>query len=152
MRTSLLVGHDAVVIDFVSRLSPIEQPIWPEGTTAIGIIRGDGALIGGAVFSDYREQFSTMQLSGAAVQSTAFGPQIVRELGVYVFGQLEIHRLWARTSLRNERAKKFLRHVGFTQEAVLSHWFGEGHHACQWRVTRPEWQRKWGAPALLKAA
>lgn len=152
MKTSLLVGHDGAVIDFVSRLSPLEQPVWPEGTTAIGIIRGDGALIGGAVFSEYRPQFSTLQLSGAAVQSTAFGIQIVRQLGEYVFGQLDIHRLWARTSLRNERAKKFLRHVGFTQEAVLSHHFGSKHHACQWRILKPEWENLHGPIGLKKAA
>lgn len=150
MRRNLLVGHDETVAKFVAGLSPLERPIWWGQYHAFGVLRGDGALIAGVVFSDHRPQFGTVELSAAAVSSFAFGPQIIEALGDFAFGKLEVFRVWAKTSLQNERAKRLLRGLGFTQEAVLSHHYGHVH-ACQWRVLKPEWERKW-TPEVQKAA
>lgn len=151
MKRLALWGHDADVAAFVAALSPLEKPNWPQGYTACGILKGDGSLVGGVVFSDWREQFGTLEISAAGVSSYIFGPQIVSELGSYVFGQLGAYRVWARTGIRNERAKRLLKGLGFTQEAVLSHHYGPREHASQWRLLKPEWERRRG-PEVRQAA
>ncbi len=149
----LLYGHDAVVGEFVAKLSPIERPVWREPFWGLGIIRDDGALVGGAVFSDLRPAFSTVELSGAAISAHAFGPQIVAEIGDFGFGQLKAFRIWARTSVDNRRARKFLKHCGFVEEATQAHWYGEGRHAITSRTIKPDWIRKWrGQEVTQKAA
>jgi hypothetical protein len=59
----LLEGHDQAVADFVARLSPIERPVWEPGFRAFGVIRDDGALVAGVVFSSWRKEFATVELS-----------------------------------------------------------------------------------------
>ena len=118
----LLTGHDATVAEFVARLAPVEVPVWTNMVAAIGIIRDDGALVAGVVLDDWRPDFGTLQLSAATVSSFAFRPQIVAEIGDIIFGKRNgVYRLWARTSIRNERAQSVLSGIGFTREAVSCH-------------------------------
>ncbi len=148
----LLHGHDATVAEFVAKLSPIEQPVWVEPYWALGIIRDDGALVGGAVFSELHAPAGRVQLSGAALSAHVFGPQIVAEIGDFGFGQLKAFRIWARTSVDNRRARKFLKHCGFIEEATQAHWYGEGRHAITSRTIKPDWIRKWRAPEVTQKA
>lgn len=148
----LLAGHDAVVAEFVARLAPIEVPVWTNMAAAFGVIRDDGALVAGVVFDDWRPDFGTLQMSAAAVTSLAFRPQIVAEIGAFVFGKRNgVYRLWARTSIRNERAQRMLTGLGFTREAVSSHHYGPKHHATLWRLLRPEWEARSGAKLQMAA-
>jgi RimJ/RimL family protein N-acetyltransferase len=146
----LLAGHDATVAEFVANLSPIERPEWGP-YCAIGIIRDDGALVAGVVLSNWREQFRTIEFSAAAVSSTAFRPRIVAELGDFIFGKLDAYRVWARTSIRNDRAQSALAKVGFIREAVSAHWYGPTHHATLWRYLRPQWESRAGAKLQIAA-
>jgi len=152
MKRRLLWGHDQTVIDFVAERAPIERPLWRDLYAGIGILREDGGLIGGIVFSEYKPQFSTVEVSVAGVTSYLFDTQIFRDIGVFVFGQLNILRVSARTCDSNLRAKAMLRAIGFKNEGVKVHYFGRGHHASDWRVIRPEWEAKWGSVELQKAA
>lgn len=153
MNRRLLFGHDQVVLDFVAERAPIERPTWRDVACAVGILRGDGALIGGVVFSEYRPNFATCEISVAGASSLLASTQIVRELGALAFGQLGSYRIFARTSDRNDRAKRALRGLGFKQEGIKVHFFGRGHHAADWRVIRPEFETRWGSiEALQKAA
>lgn len=146
----LLGGHDATVAEFVANLSPIERPEWGP-YCAIGVIRDDGALVAGVVLSNWREQFRTIELSGAAVSSTAFRPRIVAELGDFIFGKLNVYRVWARTSIKNKRAQAALSKIGFIREAVQSHHYGPTHHAEIWRYLRPQWEARAGVRLQIAA-
>ncbi len=148
----LLEGHDATVAAFVGKLAPMEPPIWNPGFKAFGVIREDGALVAGVVFHDWHEAFKRVELSAATLDVRSFGPRILRHLGEYVFGQREMFRVWARTSVSNERAKNFLRGIGFVPESVQSHWYGPKRHAITFRVTEPEWRHRWEKVKLQKAA
>lgn len=153
VKRRLLYGHDQVVLDFVADRAPIERPVWRDVAAAIGILRDDGALIGGVVISEYSPQFARAELSVAVIGSYAASTQIVREIGSLAFGQLAIFRLFARTSDRNWRAKRALKALGFRQEGIKVHHYGLGNHAADWRVIRPEWEARWGQiEALQKAA
>jgi len=152
VKRTLLWGHDQVVIDFVSNLAPIERPLWRDLYAGVGVLRADGALIGGVVFSEYKPQFGTLEVSAAALSYLVFSPQMLVELGAHVFGQLEVFRISARTSDTNIRAKRLLKGLGFTNEAVKGHFYGKGKHASEWRVIRPEWEKKWGTSDVLQKA
>lgn len=150
MRLELLQGHDATVAAFVAQHAPLEQPDFGDNFRALGILRHDGALIGGVVFSGYRPEFATVEMSGAFVSYYALSPRIVSAIGAYVFGKpLAINRLWARTALKNPRANKLLSHIGFTRESVSADHYGPGVHAVTWRLLKREWEAK---HALPKAA
>lgn len=126
--------------------------MWRDFYAAVGILRMDGSLVGGVVFSEYKPQFGTMELSAAGVSSHLFDTRMVRELGAFAFGQLNTIRISARTCDSNERAKALLRGLGFKNEGVKVHFYGRGRHASDWRVIRPEWEKKWGGVPLQKAA
>ena len=148
----LLEGHDATVAKFVADLAPIERPVWPEGYRAFGVIRDDGALVGGVVFSNWKPAFNTLELSGAALSRHAFGPQTLLPLGEYAFEKLGAYRVWALTSVDNKPARAFLRHIGFTEESVQAHHYGRGKHAITLRIIPAQWQQRWGLKEVRKAA
>ena len=152
MKRLLLWGHDQAVLDFVADRAPIERPTWRDVAAAVGILREDGALIGGVVLAEYRPEFSRCELSVAGVSSLLVDTRCVQELGAFAFGQLSNFRIFARTSDRNERAKRALKALGFKQEGVWVHWYGRGHHASNWRIIRPEWEARWGSIETRKAA
>lgn len=152
MRRALLWGHDQAVLEFVAARSTLERPEWRGVAAAIGILRGDGGLIGGVVFSDWRPNFATCELSVVGASSLLVSTQMVRELGAFAFGQLDCYRIFARTSVRNRRAELALKALGFKMEGTKVHHYGRGHHASDWRVIRPEWEARWSQEAQQKAA
>lgn len=153
MKRVLLFGHDQAVLEFVASRAPVERPVWRDVAAAVGILRGDGFLVCGVVFSDWRPTFATCELSVAGASSFLASTEIVRQLGAFAFRQLGCYRIFARTSDRNERAKHALRGLGFRMEGISVHHYGRGHHASNWRTILPEWEAKWGSTqALQKAA
>ena len=140
----VLYGHDRTVAEFVAQLAPIERPGFAGFAGALGIINNDGALVGGVVFSDWRPDFGTVEVSAAALDPRALGKaSIIRELGAYPFGPLRCYRMWARTAETNLRTRKFLTGIGFREEAVNAHHYGYKRHAILARVLKPEWMAKW---------
>lgn len=142
MKRTLLTGHDETVARFVAKLSPIEQPVWTDVAAAFGVLREDGALIAGVVFSNYRPQFGTLELSAASVSYFSFSIGIVSALGEYAFRQLSANRVWARTSTVNKRARAMLKGLGFTEEGVNACHYGPKSHAVVARLLRSEWERR----------
>lgn len=148
----LLEGHDADVATFVARFSPIEKPVWEPGFRAFGVIRDDGALVAGVVFSSWRPDFGTVELSGVSLSRFAFRPPIVVALGEHAFGKLGAFRVWSRTSIDNKPAREMLKHLGFVEEGIEAHWYGRGRHAARLRLIQPDWTRRFGAAEARKAA
>lgn len=148
----LLEGHDADVAAFVANLSPIERPVWEPGFRAFGVIRDDGALVAGVVFSGWRKEFGTVELSAVSLSRYAFRPPIVVALGEHAFGKLGAFKVWSRTSIDNKAARATLKHIGFVEEGVEAHWYGKGRHAARLRLIKPDWIRKFGAVEARKAA
>ena len=137
--TTLLFGHDTAVADFVARLAPLENPHFG-GCIAVGVLNAEGGLIAGAVYHNHRPSFGTLEFSGAAVSPLAFSPRTVRAILSFPFLRLsKVNKIWAQTSLRNLRANKLLKGVGFTSEGVLNAHYGIGHHGRLYRMLRSEW-------------
>lgn len=151
MKRTLLAGHDETVAKFVADLCPIERPAWPRNYRALGILRGDGCLIAGVVLATDRAEFGAWELSVAAVSSFAFSTEIVKAIGDFAFRQLSAHRVWARTSTDNRRARALLKALGFTEEGVNACHYGPRSHAVVARLLKPEWERQMATQRWPKA-
>lgn len=148
MKRDLLVGHDAEVATFVAALAPLERPVFAPGYSAIGVLDDRCRLIFGVVFSDYMPHWGTCQLSAAGISSFALSTGIVAALQGYAFRQLACTRVWARTSVKNRRAARLLKHIGFKPEGAAADYYGPGHAAENWRMLKREWLQR----CELKAA
>jgi len=145
VKRTLLWGHTDAICKFVNDLAPIERAAWPQIRHGIGVLRGDGALVAGVVFATDRPEFRAWEMSAASVSSHPFSIENVNALGAFAFRQLNIHRIWARTSTDNRRARAMLKALGFTEEGVSADHWGPKKHAITARLLRPEWERKFAA-------
>lgn len=129
----------------VARCAPMGHAEFCDKDRGFRVVTERGRTAAAIVFSDYRPHFASVELSAIGLECCASSPQIVVQLGWYVFGQLRINRVWARTSTKNDRAQRLLKHIGFTREATHADFYGRGLHAEVWRMLRREWERKYGA-------
>lgn len=150
MKLEIVRGHDKLVQDFVADRSPIERPLFLDGDRGFAVIRENGDMVAGVVFSDWKPALSSVEISAVAISSHALSPQIVSALGAYAFGQLSANRVWARTAVSNHRARKLLRHIGFTLEGAHADYYGVGRPAETYRMLKREWIPRYGN--VLKAA
>jgi RimJ/RimL family protein N-acetyltransferase len=152
MKRTLLFGHDQTVADFVSRLAPIERPAFAPGFRGVGVLRTDGALIAGVVFSSWRSNFGAWDLSVAGVCSYLFSTEVVNQLKWFAFRQLSANRIEARTAVDNKRARALLKAFGFTEEGVSADYYGPRCHAVTARLLKSEWERSQRITEIRKAA
>lgn len=137
----LVFGQDAAVGEWVARRIPhVTTPF--VNFTAIGVSI-DGKPVAGVVYSDYVEEFGTMQLSMAADTPRWAGKGVIRALLHYPFEQVGINKLWTSTLATNERALKFNKGVGFTREAILRHQFGRKNHAVICSMLANEYRKRY---------
>ncbi len=141
MKFALIEGFDRQVCDFVSAHAPFPHCEFKEGDKGFAVVRG-GRMVAGAVFSDWKPSFATVELSAVAVSSFALSPQIVFALGQYAFEKLSANRVWARTSIKNIRAVRLLKHVGAVQEGIEADFYGPGEHAGMYRMLKREWAER----------
>lgn len=152
MKRTLLYGHDSAVADFVAKLSPIERPVWYPGYRAIGILRSDGALVAGVVFSSGRPQFGCWEVSGASVVSHPCSIEMANQIYGFAFRQLLANRIEATTSTENASARRMLRHLGFKEEGGKADYYGPRKHAISARLLKVEWERRQRTLEVRKAA
>ena len=112
--THLLVDYDGTVARWVSGQLGIAD-FGP--CVAIGIIQDD-ELIAGSVFTSYRE--ASIEISFASTTPRWCTRSTLRgAVFWYPFEQLGCHRLTAMTRSKATSVRKFLRHLGFTEEGVM---------------------------------
>lgn len=144
MKLHLLEGFDRQVRDYVASRSPMGICQFTEGDRGFAIVDGRKKLCAGVVFSHWVPGYSSVELSVAAAHSFCLSPQIVAALGGYAFERLLANRVWARTSIKNTRAIRLLRHIGFTPEGIEADYYGIGSHAGMYRMLKREWDKKYG--------
>ncbi len=147
----LLIGESERIGRFVAERSPVEKPDF-SNSIGIGIVRSDGELAAGIVFSSWQPDCRRIELSGAVDDPRVLSTRILRSLGEYVFGQLNVYRLWAKTSKDNRRTLRWLEGIGFIREGTMAGFYGPERHAVILRVLAPEWQKRWGKIPMKEAA
>lgn len=113
-----VAGHDRAIADWAAAQMPGLN--FYSAYSAFGISDGD-TIIGAAIFSDY--------YPGGNVELTYLGPgtlsrNILREMGLYVFGDLQAARITAKTPRRNAVVKKLLPRAGFDFECIQKRYYG----------------------------
>ncbi len=145
----LLCGHDAHVAEWVR----VRIPHMAGGDfgpcVAIGVIDGDGKAVAGAVFHGYNALpgGGDIQMSMAADSARWARKGIIRGLLHYPFIQAGCHRITTITPLRNARAIKINRGLGFEVEGRIRRGFGDDdaiimglmiEDAQRWLINKPE--------------
>jgi len=110
---------------------------------AIAVVSQDETIMAGVVFHDWQELAGTMQLSCAADTPRWATRRIVSALLAYPFVQLAVNKCWTATDHANARALRFIKGIGFKQEAILRHQFGGKHHAVICSMMRGEFHRRY---------
>lgn len=139
----LLFGHDAVVSTWVARHIPhMAGDFGP--SSAIGVVDESGNPMAGIVFHDYQPNYGTIQLSAAAESPRWATRNVISAILGYPFRQLMVHKVWTATQHKNDRAIRFNKGIGFTQEATLKDHFGRGDHAIICRMLKKDFERRYG--------
>lgn len=148
MRRDLVPDDTAKAL--VSQHAPMGHAEFTDNDRGFRIVDERGRTTAAAVFSDYRPYRASIEFSGIALCSHALSTQIVLQLGGYAFGQLRINRVFARTSEKNARAIKLLKHLGFTPEGTSADFYGVGLNARNYRMLKREWDERYSI--LMKEA
>lgn len=137
----LLYGEDESVknwiidkIDYVHRLDPC---------ITIGVVSSD-RLIAGVAYHDYQSRYGVIQISMAAISPMWAKGVTIHGLLRYPFEQLNCYMIMASVKLGNNKALKTFKHIGFRQEAVLSHLYGKDQHAAILHMLKPDYNRIFG--------
>lgn len=114
---NLLFGHDATVIEWVEKKFAHHIQYW---NAAIGVINGDGVLVGAGVFQC---------LNGTNVEFSYFGPgsataRVAKGMMAYAFDHLKVCRVTAKTPRQNKLVTRSLPSFGFKLEGVMKHYYG----------------------------
>jgi RimJ/RimL family protein N-acetyltransferase len=139
----ILAGQRERVAAWVAgRIRDMETP--PDRDyEAIGVIGKGGELIGGVIYTEYREMVPgqhdiRMHCAGQAGWLT---PQTLRAFFAYPFLQLSCIRVTATISRANKKALDLNRRLGFQIEGCIRDGFGLGkdalimgmkRHECRW--------------------
>ncbi len=99
---------------------------FPPGATAIGVAGDDGRVMGIIAFHDWQPEYRTIQVSAVADD-----PRWMRARDAfdamwrYCWDVCTVDKIWSATPARNTRALRFVRGLGFEQEAVLERHYGD---------------------------
>ncbi len=115
---------------------------------AIGVVSNDGKMLAGVIYHDYQPTAETIQLSMAADSPRWARKGVIRGLLHYPFEQIGVQKLWTATPHTNERAIRFNKGIGFTQEAVLAHHFGHKKHAVICRMLKVDYEKRYARNEL----
>jgi len=122
----LVFGHDEAIAEWVSRRIPHMAGGEFKDFAAIGVADGNRP-IAGIVYNEFYPAYGTMQVSMAADTPRWAQRGIIRAALHYPFEQRGVKKLWSAMPVGNKRAIKFNLGIGFIQEAVLGHHFGDQH-------------------------
>lgn len=135
----LLYGHDKIVTKWV--IDKIEDLHRLDPCVAIGVKNGS-KLIAGVAYHDYQPEAHNIQMSMAAISPMWAKKEIIRKLLEYPFEQLNCFKVFLNVGVDNIKALKTVKHIGFIQEAVLQHAYGEGQHCAILYMLKSDYHRE----------
>ena len=138
----LIYGQDEIVSKWVAEKCPNVTDFG--ANTSIGWTDNAGNLKAGFVFSEYRPDCETVQLSMAATSPMWARKETIKEVLRYPFEQLKVYKVFTSTLPDNLKALKVNSRIGFKREAVLAHHFGRKKHCVIMRLLLPDYARLFG--------
>lgn len=135
---NLVYGQDDIVAEFVGNLLMKDQEAF-KPCKAIGV-EHNGELIAGIVYNKYEPNL-LIEMSIASIDKRWATRHNLRALFIYPFIQLNLKRVQALCSAKDEGVKMFLKRLGFTHEGThpcayhdggVAMSFGMLKHECRW--------------------
>ena len=123
----LVLGQDQAVAAWVARKIGFDDPDFFGPCSAILVADNDDTALAGVVFSGFRDVYKSIEISCAADSPRWATRGVIHALLAYPFDQLGCERVQVTIPLRNERARRFCKGIGFTQEGIMRRGFGRDH-------------------------
>jgi RimJ/RimL family protein N-acetyltransferase len=123
----LVLGQDAAVAAWVARKLGYDDAEFFGPCVAMAVADSDDQPLAGVVFSGYRDIYKSIEISIAAESPRWATRGIIHALLSYPFDQLGCERVHVTIPLRNKRAQRFCKGIGFVQEGVMRRGFGLDH-------------------------
>ena len=100
-----IYGHDELVADFVAQLIPeCRERGFSKASKAIGVVNGDGHLIGGVVYHNWDPDAAVIEMSAAALPGSGWlTRETLRRIYQYPFHQVGCQMVIKRVAADNER-------------------------------------------------
>ena len=152
---AIIIGKDELFARWAApRIPHIETADRFGKYVAIGVATGTAdtdRLMAVVVYHDYFPQYGHCQISCASTDPHWATRENFRSLLAIPFLQYGCHKAWTMTPHTSDRVIRFLKAVGFTQEAVLRDQFGLGVHAVVCRMRSRDYQRIYFRPEAKAA-
>lgn len=133
---SVLFGAEDVVVPFVQSRIPYMSDGFGS-CAALGVVRR-GALIGGAVYHQYRPTDGDIMVSIAFDRPDWSFPSTLRTLFWFPFDQLGCQRMTAIIARENKKARAFIKGLGFTEEGTCRRAIARKHDAMVYGLLRED--------------
>jgi RimJ/RimL family protein N-acetyltransferase len=112
----LLFGQSQAVVDFVQAnigIDGIERGFG--NCQAVGVVDGNGALVGGMIYHDWSPERGVIELSIAATNPRWITRDVLQFMMDYPFITCGCQMLYQRNAASNERANNILRRWGYNE-------------------------------------
>ena len=127
----LYYAHDEVLAWAKVKL----QTNFPEPCFALGVLDGQGRLIGAVIYNDYGDKNVEMSIYGPR---RVFYKNVSREIFAYAFDHLGVERISLTIRESSPEVIRAAQKWGWVIEGRKRNFYGEGHHAVILGLLRAE--------------
>jgi RimJ/RimL family protein N-acetyltransferase len=108
------------------RIPELHGQPFPDNATAMGVESEDGDILGVVAFHSWEPWNGTIEVSAVSEDARwLLARKAWKAMFDYAFYACNCQKIWSRTPLKNKRALRFLKALGFTFEAILPRQFGD---------------------------
>jgi len=133
-------GHDEIVANFVASLIPECRARGFGKCRAMGVVDGNGNLLGGVVYRNWCPEVGTIELSAAALPHTNWlSRRVLQQIYDYPFYQCGCHMVIQTTMADNEPALIVKAKIGFTFYKIR-HLGGPDRDGVLATLTKDQWE------------
>lgn len=132
-----LIGHNALVAEWVASQPPFDASRGFGNCTAIGWVKDD-TLIAGSVYSNYDRQAAVIEISSASIDPRWLTSDTINFMFSYPFDQLGCQMVVLRVSEKNQRMRRIATKFGFV-EHLIPRLRGRDEDECVYTLTAEQW-------------
>lgn len=134
----LLFGCTDLMAAWVRARIPFMDPDGFGPCQAIGVVDGEGRIIGGVVFHGWNQHYRSIEMSSAADSAKWLSRRIISGILSYPFAQIGCERLSSVTRPEDARTRHLLEGIGMTFEGTGRKVFGD-HDGVSYSLLKDEW-------------
>jgi len=137
-----VIGHDDAVAQFVVQLIPRMRGRGIMGPyTALGVINGEGSLIGGLVYHNWSPDAGVIEMTGAAIPGSRWlTRETLTRMYAYPFEQLGVQMVVMMAAADDEPLLRQLASIGY-MFVTIPRLLGADQDAVACLFTREAWQQ-----------